>query len=105
MGMYIDLNNGETKRNWIEENAIPLTAEEARREYDKYPSDGLVIVCLVENLLFDALAVGDTPRETANFFDPIDLRYRTCWLMEIEKLKRPEVDKDEYRFARLSKHM
>jgi len=104
MGMYIDLVGRKQKINWLEENAIPLTQEEAHQEYLNLPANGLVIVCLVENGLFDALAIGSSPWETAHFLGVTDTRYKSFWLLEIEKLKQPEVIIDSRALELLFRH-
>lgn len=86
MGVYINPTNGQTKEQWLKDNAIELPYPPAPRDLDKEHS----IVCLVNNWQFTAAAVAYDKRELRAFLQD-DGREKTWWLVETKLLLDPAV--------------
>lgn len=68
MGYYVNPKN-ETKETWLARHGTPINAEHALK------LDGdLAPVCLVDNAIFTAAAIGYSKEEAEAFSDPNDPR-------------------------------
>ena len=70
MGVYINPTDGRTKEQWLKDHAV----ETLKPTYP--PSEGLALICLVENNLFTALGVIFDQREWQEFNEPHDFRLK-----------------------------
>lgn len=70
MGIYINSGDGRTKEQWLEDHAVEISTP-------KYPpSEGLTLICLVENHLFTAAGVVFDRDEWDAFNESHDFRLK-----------------------------
>jgi hypothetical protein len=84
VGDYINPSNGQTKEQWLQENAVPVFMTDARElliDPDYAP------VCLVDNVFFTAAAICYNEREYVEFSSPDDARLKTWWKAPRELLE------------------
>lgn len=86
MGVYINPTNGQTKEQWLEENAIELPYPPTIRDLDEKHS----MVCLVNNWQFTAAGVAYDEVELREFLHD-DGREKRWFMVDTEKLLDPAV--------------
>ena len=82
MGYYIS-PNGETKEAWLARYGTPINEAHAQK-LDEHGT--LVPVCLVDNALFTAAAIGYSKAETQAFCNPADHRPRKWFAVSREHI-------------------
>ncbi|KKM99427.1 hypothetical protein LCGC14_1147950 [marine sediment metagenome] len=79
MGIYINPSE-QTKEQWLEEYAVETLTP-------KYPpTEGLTLICLVENNLFTAAGVIFDRNEWEAFNEPHDLRLRRWFTAPVSEV-------------------
>lgn len=90
MGAYIDPAS-ESKENWLRNNA-EVTSKP--KSFDEKP--GFLPVCLVNNGIFTAAGICFNSGELEAFSDPRDVRQKTWFWADKEKLMDPKVSSLHY---------
>ena len=82
MGYYINPVD-ESKESWLHKNAFPVTRTDARLfDVHGLREHGFVLLALVENGAFRALAVLHSDQEQDEFLDPNDSRSISYYVSE-----------------------
>lgn len=99
MGLYVE--PGKNKKDFVNELIVTSRAQEFSPviSTDIIPStilDNLVIICLVNNGMFHALAVAFNDAEFKHFTDPSDTRYKIFCVADKEVIKQNTPRFDDY---------
>jgi len=72
-----------SKKEWLMVNGVKLEVAPLHLEEGDY-----VLVCLIDNGLFDAAAVVDSERDLMDFRDQEDDRPRSWWIVERKRVQQ-----------------
>lgn len=84
MGIYLNPNNGQTKEEWLAENALAITREEFLQD----PPKGMTHLAWVDNGAFTACGIGYDARERKAFSTPDDPRPKRYFTVLIDNLMK-----------------
>lgn len=80
MGWYINPTTGQSKEQYLAEHGRVVTKREFM-EFTDFTRGSELPVCLVDNGMFTAAAVGYNPGEVRAFTDPDDMRPKMFFLV------------------------